>query len=94
MKIYRAGIDIGSTTVKLVVLDENFNIVFANPNLKLNLILFVASFFIIFCCKNTNEVAPKYVKSTNPIYTLLLAIVFVISVLSITKGSEFIYFNF
>ncbi len=28
MKIYRAGIDIGSTTVKLVVLDENYNIIF------------------------------------------------------------------
>lgn len=28
MKIYRAGIDIGSTTVKLVLLDENENIIF------------------------------------------------------------------
>lgn len=28
MKIYRAGIDIGSTTAKLVVLDENGNIIF------------------------------------------------------------------
>ncbi len=28
MKIYRAGIDIGSITVKLVVLDENNNIIF------------------------------------------------------------------
>ena len=28
MKTYRAGIDIGSTTVKLVLLDENDNIVF------------------------------------------------------------------
>ena len=28
MKIYRAGIDVGSTTVKLTLLDENDNIIF------------------------------------------------------------------
>ena len=28
MKIYKAGIDIGSTTVKLVLLDENDTVVF------------------------------------------------------------------
>ena len=27
MRVYRAGIDIGSTTVKLVLLDENENII-------------------------------------------------------------------
>ncbi len=32
MKIYRAGIDIGSTTVKLVVLDENSNIIYGSYN--------------------------------------------------------------
>ena len=73
---------------------DNFNLVFSNPELKLNIILFIASFLIVFCCKNTNEVAPKYVQSNNSLYTFILAIVFVISVLSITKGSEFIYFNF
>ena len=30
MKFYRAGIDIGSTTVKLVLLDEQDNILLAN----------------------------------------------------------------
>ncbi|MCD8389071.1 MAG: hypothetical protein LUC21_02750, partial [Oscillospiraceae bacterium] len=30
MKTYRAGIDIGSTTVKLVVLDENNQIIFGD----------------------------------------------------------------
>lgn len=73
---------------------EKFNFVFYNRELKLNIILFVASFIIIFCFKNSNELAPKFVKSNNVIYTILLAIVFLISVLSITKGSEFIYFNF
>ena len=28
MKEYRAGIDVGSTTVELVILDENNNIIF------------------------------------------------------------------
>ena len=28
MNVYRAGIDIGSTTIKLVVLDDNNNIIF------------------------------------------------------------------
>ena len=73
---------------------ENFNFVFHNSDLKLNIILFIASFIIVFCFKNSNELAPKFVKSNNLIYTIILAIVFLISVLSITKGSEFIYFNF
>ena len=73
---------------------ENFNLVFSNHNLQLNIILLIASIYIIFCCKNSNKVAPIYVKSNNMLYTLILVIVFIISVLSITKGSEFIYFNF
>lgn len=73
---------------------ENFNLIFSNSNLQLNIILLFVSIYIIFCCKNSNEVAPIYVKSNNMLYTFILVIVFVISVLSITKGSEFIYFNF
>ena len=30
MKLYRAGIDIGSTTVKLAVLDEHDNIIYGS----------------------------------------------------------------
>ena len=30
MKTYRAGIDVGSTTVKLVILDDNGNIIFGD----------------------------------------------------------------
>ncbi len=73
---------------------DNFNFVFSNPQLKLNIILFIASFIIIFCFKNSNELAPKYVSTKNIYITILLACVFIVSVLSITKGSEFIYFNF
>ncbi len=73
---------------------DNFNFVFSNPQLKLNIILFVASFIIVFCFKNSNELAPKYAASKNIFISILLATVFIISALSITKGSEFIYFNF
>ncbi len=73
---------------------NNFNFVFSNSQLKLNIILFVASFIIIFCFKNSNELAPKYVQSKNIFFTIILAVVFIYSALSITKGSEFIYFNF
>ena len=73
---------------------DNFNFVFSNPQLKLNIILFIASFIIVFCFKNSNELAPKYVASKNIFLTLLISVVFIISALYITKGSEFIYFNF
>ncbi len=73
---------------------SNFNIVFSNEMLKLNLILFVASFLIVFGMKNSNELAPKYLKVKNPMLTVLLVMVFTVCVLSITKRSEFIYFNF
>lgn len=73
---------------------DGVNFVFSNSQLKLNIILFIASFIIVFCFKNSNELAPKYVESKNIVFTIALAAVFIISVLSITKGSEFIYFNF
>lgn len=73
---------------------DDFNLVFANSQLKLNVILFVVSFLIIFGCKNTNEVAPSYVHSKNQIWTVILVVLFTVCALSITKRSEFIYFNF
>lgn len=77
-----------------IVSIKGFNFVFQNQNLKLNFILLLISLIIVFCFKNSNEIAPKYLKSKNISYTIILVVVFVISVLSITKGSEFIYFNF
>ncbi len=73
---------------------SDFNFVFSNPQLKLNAILFVASMIIIFGFKNTNELAPKYVRSKSRLLTVLLVILFTVCTLSITKRSEFIYFNF
>ena len=73
---------------------SDFNFVFSNPQLKLNAFLFVASMIIIFGFKNTNELAPKYVRSKSRLLTVLLVILFTVCTLSITKRSEFIYFNF
>lgn len=85
---------IGINTQFIPASINNFNFVFSNQYLKLNIILFLVSFIIIFCSKNSNELAEKYVKTDNIIYTLIIAIIFIYSTLSITKGSEFIYFNF
>lgn len=85
---------LGISTDFLPVLYSNYNFVFNNNNFKLNAILLISSLIIIFCFKNSNELVEVYVKSTNRFYTLLIAIIFVVSVLSLTKGSEFIYFNF
>lgn len=73
---------------------ENFNFVFYNSSLKLNVILFIISFIIIFCFKNSNELVVKYVEKNNVFYNIIICVIFVVSALSITKGSEFIYFNF
>lgn len=70
------------------------NLLFLNSSLKLNFILLIISLIIVFGFKNSNELAPKYLKSKNILYTIVLVLIFIISTLSITKGSEFIYFNF
>lgn len=84
------GQGIVSIPQKIVGLD----IVFSNSELHLNIVLLLLSLVIVFCFKNSNELAEIYVKSKNVVCTLVLEIIFVISVLSITKGSEFIYFQF
>ena len=77
-----------------VKIGNDFNIIFYNSELSLNFILLITGFIIIFCFKNSNELVEKYIKSNNLFYTIILATIFIVSVLSITKGSEFIYFNF
>lgn len=73
---------------------DGVDVVFQNSELKLNLILLVLSLIIVFCFKNSNELAEKYQKSNSFINTFIIAVLFVVSALSITKGSEFIYFQF
>lgn len=85
---------LGIKTDFVLPLIDKFDFVCANPELRLNVILLVSCLIIIFCFKNSSELAPKYAESKNTFITLILAVVFIVSVLSITKGSEFIYFNF
>lgn len=63
-------------------------------NLKFNILIFLLSLYIIFMSKNSNELAKLYVKANNSFLTFILAIIFVITSLSITKSTEFIYFAF
>ena len=85
---------LGIKTEFLPVLYDDFNFLLNNNNYKLNAILFISSLIIIFCFKNSNELVEKYIKSNNVFYTFVISVIFVVSVLSLTKGSEFIYFNF
>ena len=76
---------------------KNLDIIFMpiSPiSIKLNMIVIIMSIVTVFFFKNSIQLAKAYSKSDNIFYTFILAIVFIFSVLSITKGSEFIYFAF
>jgi len=62
--------------------------------LTINYVLFILSLVIVFFSKNSTQLAKLFAKSDNIIYTFIMAIVFIYATLSITKGSEFIYFAF
>lgn len=85
---------LGIDTEFLPIAYSNFDFLLNNNNYQLNAILFISSLVIIFCFKNSNELVEKYVQSKNMICTFFITAIFVVSVLSLTKGSEFIYFNF
>ena len=76
---------------------KGFNLVFAlRPphNAQLNIILLVACFVVLFFGKNSTQLARDYVKANNTFYTFILVLVFIFSVLSITRSTDFIYFIF
>jgi len=85
---------LGIKTSFIPPLLQDWNFTFSSPELKLSAVLLVSAFIIVFCCKNTNQLAPEYARSKNTAVSIILAAVFVVSALSITKHSEFIYFNF
>ena len=64
------------------------------PPLELNLFLLISCIYIAFFSKNSTELAQVYIKSNNTFYTIILDIIFVITVLSITRSKEFLYFLF
>ena len=62
--------------------------------LSISIPILVLAVACVLFLKNSSELSRIYVKANNIIYTCILAIVFVFSVLSITKSTEFLYFIF
>ncbi|MGM9994127.1 MAG: hypothetical protein ACI37R_05315, partial [Candidatus Avigastranaerophilus sp.] len=80
---------------------DGFNIVFHDLRyppyeffFKINYLLLFAALYIVFFSQNSMQLAEKYIKSNNKFYNLILLIVFVYSVISMTKSNEFLYFAF
>lgn len=65
---------------------------FENESLKLSILLLLASFVLVFFIKNSTEFAKKL--QPNKLYLTVTLILLIISVLSINKVSEFLYFQF
>lgn len=63
-------------------------------NLEINFIILIICLYLVFISKNSTELAKEYAKKNNIIYTIILAVVFFISALFITKSTPFIYFVF
>ena len=63
-------------------------------DLELNWIILLMCIYIVFISKNSTQLAKLYSEKNNFLYTIILAIVFFISTLFITKSTEFIYFIF
>ncbi len=61
---------------------------------SINVFILVFSLISVLFFKNSSELSRIYIKANNVLYTCILAIVFVFTVLSITKSSEFLYFIF
>ncbi len=75
---------------KAVIFDE---VVETNP-LSFNVFFLLFCIFLMFISKNSMQLAQKYVKANNVLYTIILAVIMTICTLSITKYQEFVYFNF
>lgn len=65
---------------------------FENGSVKVSILLLTASFILVFLIKNSVEFAKKL--QPNKIYLVATLIMLIISVLSINKVSEFLYFQF
>ena len=74
-----------------VVIDK-LRLSFENGSLKLSLLLLIPSLILLFFVKNSNEFAEKF--KPNAIYFTATLLMLLISVLSINKVSEFLYFQF
>ena len=61
---------------------------------EFNYFLLIIALCLVFFSKNSTELAEIYVNKNNKIYTILLLVLFIISILSITRSTEFLYFVF
>ncbi len=65
---------------------------FENGAIKISILLLIASFILVFFINNSVEFSKKL--QPNRIYLVITLIMLIISVLSINKVSEFLYFQF
>ena len=79
------------------LLIQNWNLIATIKDItgaSINIFVLIFSLISVFFFKNSSELSKVYIKSNNMIYTCILAVVFVYTVLSITKSSEFLYLQF
>lgn len=65
---------------------------FENGSIKLSLLLLIPNFILVFCIKNSVEFSKKL--KPNWVFSSATLIMIIISILSINKVSEFLYFQF
>ena len=65
---------------------------FENGGAKISILLLIACFILVFCFKNSMQWAEKF--KPNKAYFAATLIMLVVSILSINKISEFLYFQF
>lgn len=95
VRLLKSMVGIGASFEPISILDWKF--VFEVKDftaLSISIPILVLAVACVLFLKNSSELSRIYVKANNIIYTCILAIVFVFSVLSITKSTEFLYFIF
>ena len=71
---------------------DKMRLVFENGDLKISLLLLIGGFILIFFFKNSVELAKQF--KNNWIYFAATTILLLVSILSMNKVSEFLYFQF
>lgn len=84
---------VGFNTHFTMVTLDGLNMKFYNGS-SLDILLIGISLFILFGMQNSSELAKKYVATKSLPATILLAILFIVSTLSLNQVTEFIYFQF
>lgn len=82
---------IGKNGFTPIIIDK-LRFSFENGSLKLGILLLICSFILIFCMKNSTELVEKL--KPNILYLTITLTLLIVSILSINKVSEFLYFQF